>query len=84
MVDELKVDDKKRHSSFHNNDNLISVDDLWNTWQRSEGIKHFYEGLLPMLLVFIQTKACCRSSISLTSHIVILYTPYQNVPIRIC
>jgi len=36
MVDELKVDDKKRHSSFHNNDNLISVDDLWNTWQRSE------------------------------------------------
>ena len=38
MVDELKLDDKKRHSSFHNNDSLISVEDLWNSWKRSEGI----------------------------------------------
>ena len=37
MVDELKLDDKQRHSSFHHNDSLISVEDLWNSWKRSEG-----------------------------------------------
>ena len=37
MVDELHLDDKKRHTNFHHNDSLISVEDLWNSWTRSEG-----------------------------------------------
>ncbi|XP_057314236.1 stromal interaction molecule 1-like [Hydractinia symbiolongicarpus] len=36
MRDELEETSTKRISIFHNNDNEISVDDLWKSWQKSE------------------------------------------------
>ena len=36
--DELKYEDGfDRHSNFHGNDDLISIDDLWKLWIQSEG-----------------------------------------------
>ena len=37
MRDELKENNKERHSSLHGNDSQISVDDLWTSWKQSEG-----------------------------------------------
>lgn len=37
MRDELKVTDTDRHSHFHGDDDLISVDELWKSWVQSEG-----------------------------------------------
>lgn len=37
MRDELQVTDEERHSHFHGNDDLISVDELWRSWIQSEG-----------------------------------------------
>ena len=39
MRDELQVTDEDRHSHFHHhgNDDLISVDELWQSWVQSEG-----------------------------------------------
>lgn len=30
-------DPKAKHNSFHGDDQLISVEDLWNAWKSSEG-----------------------------------------------
>lgn len=30
-------DPKAKHNSFHGDDQLISVEDLWNAWKGSEG-----------------------------------------------
>jgi len=37
MRDELEVTDEERHSHFHGNDDLISVDELWESWIQSDG-----------------------------------------------
>ena len=37
MRDELQVNDEERHSHFHGNDDLISVEELWQSWVQSEG-----------------------------------------------
>ena len=37
MRDELQVTDEERHSHFHGNDDLISVDELWQSWAQSAG-----------------------------------------------
>ncbi|XP_074619328.1 stromal interaction molecule 1-like [Acropora palmata] len=36
MRDELKVTDTDRHSHFHGDDDLISVEELWKSWVQSE------------------------------------------------
>lgn len=36
--DELEENSVNRLSNFHNNDNEISVDELWKSWRKSEGI----------------------------------------------
>lgn len=36
MRDELQVTDEERHSHFHGNDDLISVDELWQSWIQSD------------------------------------------------
>lgn len=51
MVDELNMEDKKRHSSFHHNDSLISVEDLWHTWKGSEGSQLLYNDLHPAMKI---------------------------------
>lgn len=35
MRDELQVTDEERHSHFHGNDDLISVDEFWQSWVQS-------------------------------------------------
>ncbi len=38
LRDELKYEDGfERHSSFHGNDDLITISDLWHHWIRSTG-----------------------------------------------
>lgn len=36
MREELKVTDEDRHSHFHGDDDLISVEELWKSWVQSE------------------------------------------------
>ena len=37
MRDELQLTDEERHSHFHGNDDLISVEELWQSWIQSDG-----------------------------------------------
>lgn len=46
MRDELEVNDEERHSHFHGNDDLISVEELWQSWVQSEGDQNFQTSLL--------------------------------------
>lgn len=53
LRDELQYTDGfERHSLFHNNDKLISVDDLWRAWKFSEGEKQKDRFILFPLLSF--------------------------------
>ena len=52
MLDELHLDDRKRHSKFHGNDSLISVEDLWNSWKQSKGLCLLKTICSPLLAVF--------------------------------
>ena len=51
MRDELEVTDKERHSHFHGNDDLISVEEMWQSWVQSEGKNHVMseKQLFPLL-----------------------------------
>lgn len=40
MRDELEVTDEERHSHFHGNDDLISVEEMWQSWVQSAGKNH--------------------------------------------
>lgn len=46
MRDELQVTDEERHSHFHGNDDLISVDELWQSWVQSTGQNPWTDNLL--------------------------------------
>ena len=41
MRDELEAPSPDRHFSLHNNDAHISVDELWESWQQSEGTTYY-------------------------------------------
>lgn len=46
MRDELQVTDEERHSHFHGNNDLISVDELWQSWVQSTGQNPWTDNLL--------------------------------------
>lgn len=54
MRDELEVTDKERHSHFHGNDDLISVEEMWQSWVQSEGKNHVMSK--KQLFPFLNTK----------------------------
>lgn len=61
MRDELQVTDEERHSHFHGNDDLISVDELWQSWAQSAGQNPWTDNLLKVS-VFLPVNSRNRST----------------------
>lgn len=52
LDEELETSSSKRHLALHTHDDQVSVDELWENWQESEGNNGFSVSLLSLFHIF--------------------------------